>query len=159
MVVGMDWWRLEWPFSRVRKKISRGRNFQENLRNSAEIQILAKFWGSEQMKIQSSKQVHTPSQTPTSLTEDRMRCKMASWTWWTWRIKGTTLCGNTVIVETPPQETPHHVLRALKSARPCPSDPWSVGKHYSQTKTPSLVKKNLKEHCREVANFKHNFRC
>ena len=27
---GMDWWRMEWPFSRVRKIFFRGRNFQEN---------------------------------------------------------------------------------------------------------------------------------
>ena len=27
---GMDWWRMEWPFSRVRKIFFRGRIFQEN---------------------------------------------------------------------------------------------------------------------------------
>ena len=27
---GMDWWRMEWPFSRVRKIFFRGRNFQGN---------------------------------------------------------------------------------------------------------------------------------
>ena len=27
---GMDWWRMEWPFSRVRIIFFRGRNFQEN---------------------------------------------------------------------------------------------------------------------------------
>ena len=26
---GMDWWRMEWPFSRVRKIFFRDRNFQE----------------------------------------------------------------------------------------------------------------------------------
>ena len=33
---GMDWWRMEWPFSRVPKIVFRGRNFQENALNSAE---------------------------------------------------------------------------------------------------------------------------
>ena len=28
---GMGWWRMEWPFSRVRKIFFRGRNFQENV--------------------------------------------------------------------------------------------------------------------------------
>ena len=40
---GMDWWRMEWPFSRVRKIFFRGRNFLENPRNSAERAIFAKF--------------------------------------------------------------------------------------------------------------------
>ena len=40
---GMDWWRMEWPFSRVQKIFFRGRNFQENAWNSAERAIFAKF--------------------------------------------------------------------------------------------------------------------
>ena len=39
----MDWWRMERPFSRVRKIFFRGRIFQENLGNSAVRAIFAKF--------------------------------------------------------------------------------------------------------------------
>ena len=59
---GMDWWRREWPFSRVRKIFFRGRNLQENPSNSAERTIFAKFQApkleiSEPEKLQ----FHTPS--------------------------------------------------------------------------------------------------
>ena len=40
---GLDWWRMEWPFSRVRNIFFRGRIFQENPRNSAERATFAKF--------------------------------------------------------------------------------------------------------------------
>ena len=40
---GMDCWRMELPFSRVRKRFFRGRNLQENPRDSAERAISAKY--------------------------------------------------------------------------------------------------------------------
>ena len=59
---GMDWWRMEWPFSRVRKIFFRGRIFQQNPGNSAERASFAKFQApkfeiSEPEKVQ----FHTPS--------------------------------------------------------------------------------------------------
>ena len=38
---GMDWWRMKWPFSRVRRIFLRGRNLQDY--NSAERAILTNF--------------------------------------------------------------------------------------------------------------------
>ena len=59
---GMDWWRMEWPFSRVRKIFFRGRNFQENAWNSAERVIFAKFQAPKFEKFRARKmQFHTPS--------------------------------------------------------------------------------------------------
>ena len=59
---GMDWWRMEWPFSRARKIFIRGRIFQEDPWNSEERAIFAKvqapkFENSEPEKLQ----FHTPS--------------------------------------------------------------------------------------------------
>ena len=42
---GLDWWRMEWPFLRVRKIFFGGRNFQEKPGNSAERAIWTKFQG------------------------------------------------------------------------------------------------------------------
>ena len=59
---GMDWWRMEWPFSRVRKIFFRGRNFQENAWNSAERAIFAKFQAPKFENSEPEKmQFHTPS--------------------------------------------------------------------------------------------------
>ena len=59
---GMDWWRMEWPFSRVRKIFFRGRNFQENPWNSAERAIFAKFQAQKFENSEPEKlQFHTPS--------------------------------------------------------------------------------------------------
>ena len=59
---GMDWWRMEWPFSRVRKIFFRGRIFQENPCNSAERAIFAKFQAPKFENSEPEKlQFHTPS--------------------------------------------------------------------------------------------------
>ena len=55
---GMDWWRMEWPFSRVRKIFFRGRNFQEKTGSSAERAILTKFEGPK-FEIQSPKKCNS----------------------------------------------------------------------------------------------------
>ena len=52
---GMDWWRMESPFSRVRKILFRGRNLQEDPQNFAERAIFAKFQAPKFEKIQSRK--------------------------------------------------------------------------------------------------------
>ena len=44
---GMDWWRMEWPFSRVRKIFFRGRNLQENPWNSRRKSDFRQISGSE----------------------------------------------------------------------------------------------------------------
>ena len=62
---GMDWWRMGWPFSRVRRIFFRGRNFRENSWNSAERAIFAKFQAPKNLKMQCPKNAikfHTPSQ-------------------------------------------------------------------------------------------------
>ena len=59
---GMDWWRMEWSFSRVRKIFFGGQNFQENAWNSAEKAILAKFQAPKFENSEPEKmQFHTPS--------------------------------------------------------------------------------------------------
>ena len=59
---GMDWWRMEWPFSRVRKIFFRGRNFRENPWNSAERAIFSKFQAPKFENSEPEKmQFHTPS--------------------------------------------------------------------------------------------------
>ena len=59
---GMDWWRMESPFSRVRKIFLRSRNLQENPRNSAERAIFAKFQAPKSENSEPEKmQFHTPS--------------------------------------------------------------------------------------------------
>ena len=58
----MDWWRMERPFSRVRKIFFRGRIFQENPWNSAERAIFAKFQAPKFENSEPEKlQFHTPS--------------------------------------------------------------------------------------------------
>ena len=59
---GMDWWRMEWPFSRVRKIFFRGRDSQENRGISAERAIFAKFQAPKFENSEPEKmQFHTPS--------------------------------------------------------------------------------------------------
>ena len=59
---GMDWWRMESPFSRVRKMFFRGRNLQENPRNSAERAMFEKFQAPKFENSEPQKmQFHTPN--------------------------------------------------------------------------------------------------
>ena len=58
----MDWWRMASPFSRVRKIFFRGRNLQENSRNSAERAIFPKFQAPKFENSEPEKMYfHTPS--------------------------------------------------------------------------------------------------
>ena len=68
---GMDWWRMEWPFSRVRKIFFRGRIFQENPWNSADF---CQISGSEIWKFRARKieipypqPFHTPTRLPPNI--------------------------------------------------------------------------------------------
>ena len=59
---GMDWWRREWPFSRVRKLFFRGRNLQQNPGNTAEKVIFAKLQAPKfEISEPEKMQFHTPS--------------------------------------------------------------------------------------------------
>ena len=58
---GTDLWRMEWPFSRVRKIFFRGRNFQQNPGISAERAIFAKF---QAPKFENSEPEKTQFYTP-----------------------------------------------------------------------------------------------
>ena len=79
---GMDWWRMEWSFSRVRKIFFRGRNFQENPRNSGERAIFAKF---QALKFENSEpekmQFHTPSHSIPPL-DSLLKKGLAGGGWW-----------------------------------------------------------------------------
>ena len=58
----MDWWRMEWPFSRVRKIFFRGRNFQE-IPEIPQKERFSPNFRLRNLKFQSPKkfQLHTPS--------------------------------------------------------------------------------------------------
>ena len=59
---GMDWWCMEWLFSRVRKIFFRGRNSQEYPCNSAERAILTKFQAPKfEISEPDKMQFHTPN--------------------------------------------------------------------------------------------------
>ena len=59
---GMDWWRMEWPFSRVRKIFSEAEISRKMPENSAERTIFAKFQAPKFENSEPEKmQFHTPS--------------------------------------------------------------------------------------------------